>query len=289
MTEERLLLKVTCPPHHADLIADVLMEAGSEGVEERDATTMTVSSASETEIIAGFDTGEKRTDAAAAVAALPLDPSEIRIEQMDPLSDDWKIKWREFFQPQVLSILQVITPWMSPPRDDRISIVIDPGQAFGTGGHATTRLILEMMEHRAETSRLPAEAADIGSGSGILAIAARKLGISKVTGVDIEAEAVTAFFENAERNGVTDGLDCRLGTVDALSKTYPLVLANIQIDVFRVLAKDIAAIVAADGEVLISGILLEQVEECIALWPGFQVTEQREDGEWAALALKRNP
>lgn len=287
MTDERRLLKVTCAPHHADLIADVLMEAGSEGVEERDATTMTASLESKTEIIAGFDTIEDRTAAAAAVAALSIPPSEIRIEELEAVEDDWRIKWREFFQPQVLSILQIITPWMSAPRTDRIPIVIDPGQAFGTGGHATTRLILEMMEQRFHGAALPTRAADIGSGSGILAIAARKLGILEVTGVDIEEEAVAAFFENAERNGVKDGMDCRLGTVDKLDGTWPLVLANIQIDVFRLIARDLAAIISKDGEVLISGILLEQVDECIGLWPGFRVIEQRQDGEWAALALKR--
>ena len=291
MTKLKTLLKITCPEAHSDLISCLLIEAGSAGVEERDASTMTAAVETLTEIIAGFETGEDEAAeiARGALDALPFPVSPLTVELLGDIGDEWKTKWRAFFSPQVLSKLQVITPWMKPPRTDRISIVIDPGQAFGTGGHNTTRLILEMLEARAEAGTLARRAADIGSGSGILAIAARKLGTEEVIGVDIEKEAVDAFFENAERNGVLTGLDCKLGSASALEGTWPLVLANIQIDVFRIVAQEVAALVEPGGEVLISGLLLDQVDECLSLFSGFSVAERRESGEWAALALIRDP
>jgi ribosomal protein L11 methylase PrmA len=109
-----------------------------------------------------------------------------------------------------------------------------------------------------------------------------------VVGVDIEEEAVSAFFENAERNGIKDGIDCKLGTAADLEGTWPLVLANIQLDIFLVAAADIAAKVALNGEILISGLLLEQVEPCVALFKEFSVVERRDEGEWSAVALVRN-
>ena len=127
------LLKITCPAEHADLISCLLVESGSSGVEERDAGTMTAA-ASLTEIIAGFETSDE--DPAARVrnilSELPFTISPLRIEEVDDIGDEWKTKWREFFEPQVLAKLQIITPWMSPPRDDRISLIIDPGSCRGT-------------------------------------------------------------------------------------------------------------------------------------------------------------
>jgi ribosomal protein L11 methyltransferase len=288
MTTSNFILKVTCPSHHADCVACVLIEAGSQGVEERDCTTMSKANESVSEIIAGFEGEESRVAAKQLLLSLPLMEDGVTMEDIDDIGDDWKIRWREFFSPQVLSILQIVTPWMSPQREDLIPIVIDPGQAFGTGGHATTRLILQMMERRAAAKQLPCRAADIGSGSGILSIAARKLGVKEVVGVDIEEEAVSAFFENAERNNVLDGIDCKLGTAADLDGTWPLVLANIQLDVFLLAAADIAAKVAPKGEILISGLLLEQVDACVALFKEFKVMERQDEGEWSAVALVRN-
>ncbi len=287
MTAIKPMLKITCSPECAELISCLLLEAGAVGLEERDCTTMSYSAQDKTEIIAGFDNVENRTSAEQSIINIAATMPKIEIENIDDLNEDWKTKWKEFFQPQVFSKLQIITPWMLPPREDLISIVIDPGLAFGTGGHATTRLIIKMLELRAEANKLPNKAADIGSGSGILAVAAKKLGVSYVIGVDIEEEAVNAFYENAERNNVLDGLECKLGTAADLDETYDLVMANIQIDVFRIATTDIASLISPKGEVLISGILNDQIEECLELWSGFELTERCDEGEWSALALRR--
>jgi ribosomal protein L11 methylase PrmA len=161
MTSNHFVLKVTCPLPLADLVACVLIEAGSQGVEERDGTTMSRAEREVSEIIAGFKSANSRGAAKQQLLSLPLMEDGVTMEDIDDIGDDWKIRWREFFSPQVLSILQIVTPWMSPPRADLIPIVIDPGQAFGTGGHATTRLILQMMERRAASLQLPSRAADL--------------------------------------------------------------------------------------------------------------------------------
>jgi ribosomal protein L11 methyltransferase len=187
----------------------------------------------------------------------------------------------------ILDTLQIVTPWMDVPREGRTAIVIDPGQAFGTGGHATTRLILKMIEKRARRGGLPETLLDVGTGSGVLAIAAMKLGAREVLGIDVEEEAVDAATENADRNGIHSGFTTRVCTAGALAGRWPLVLANLQLDVFLTAATEIAERVETDGEILVSGILTGQEETCIRLWPGFERVERAEDGEWVALAMRR--
>jgi ribosomal protein L11 methyltransferase len=186
----------------------------------------------------------------------------------------------------ILDKLQVITPWMEIPRKDRLSIVIDPGQAFGTGGHGTTTLILEMLERRAATKQLPASVLDVGTGSGVLAIAAIKLGAKEATAVDIDPESVLATRENAAVNGVEESISVYLGSPSVVSGQWSLVLANLDLGVFLECASSIAKKVAPGGEVLVSGLLPDQVEPCLALWPGFRMTEKREKNGWISLALE---
>ena len=108
-------------------------------------------------------------------------------------------------------------------------MVIDPGQAFGTGGHESTKLVLQMLERRSARHGLPSGVLDVGTGSGILAIAARMLGAKEVLGIDIEDESIEAFENNARRNRIRAGLSCRLGSAADVTGTWPLVLANLQL------------------------------------------------------------
>jgi ribosomal protein L11 methyltransferase len=177
---------------------------------------------------------------------------------------------------------------MEPPRSDRTTIVIDPGQAFGTGGHATTQLILEMLERRATSKGLPVEILDLGCGSGILAVASAKLGAKKIAAIDIDPESVSATRENASANGVAEFIEAKPGGPESLGRTWPLVLANLQLAVFEEFAPDIARAVSRGGSLFLSGLLSEQVERCLGLWPGFELTETVERDGWAALCVERN-
>jgi ribosomal protein L11 methyltransferase len=226
--------------------------------------------------------------AAAEQALRGLGAGDLEIRSVNLVDDGWSTRWREHFRPVVLEKLQVITPWMIPPRPDLISIVIDPGQAFGTGGHATTRLILRLLERRAAEGALPETLLDVGTGSGILAVAAARLGARKVTAIDSDAASVEAARENAVANRVSARIDLCHGPISELRGRWPLVLANLELAIFLKHAPDIARCVADRGALLLSGLLADQAAACLALWPGFRTLDRQEEDGWAALALERN-
>jgi ribosomal protein L11 methyltransferase len=236
-------------------------------------------------LIAGFDQPGDRDAAFTAMSGAAW--LSAKVEKVEIGDDGWSTAWRAFFQPVVLRRLMVLTPWMEPPRDDRLAIVIDPGQAFGTGGHATTKLLLCAIETLADNGELPQEVLDVGTGSGVLAIAALLLGSKRALGVDIEEESVVAALENAQHNGLEGRLEARLGQASDIEGTYGLVLANIQLAVFEQCALDIARTVAPLGSALLSGLLCEQKEAALALFPGFTLESTLAEGEWIALHLRR--
>ncbi|MDD5309776.1 MAG: 50S ribosomal protein L11 methyltransferase [Deltaproteobacteria bacterium] len=276
-------LAVIVPPDMAEEAGCLLIELGACAVEQRDESTLSPAGSDLAQLFAGFDERDARDLALKALA-----PSSVRgleavaIEVED---DGWNAGWRRFFEPVVLSRVQVITTWMSPPRNDRITITIDPGLAFGTGGHASTRLLLGLLEERTAARGLAERVLDVGSGSGILAIAAALLGAREVLAVDVDPESVAATLENSLRNGVESAIRAELGTAGSIAGEWPLVLANLQLAIFETDAPAVAARVAARGEVLVSGILAEEVEACVALFPGLRIAGRIEADGWAALAL----
>ncbi len=161
--------------------------------------------------------------------------------------DDWADRWRDFHEAVTIGERLVVRPsWQAPAAAAaEVDVVIDPGQAFGTGAHATTRLCLELLLELADDGRTSGSLADLGTGSGVLAIAAAKLGATKVDTVDVESVAVAATRENAERNGVADRIAVELGSVGPgqpfQGQHYDVVLANI---IARILIELSEAIVA---------------------------------------------
>jgi ribosomal protein L11 methyltransferase len=280
-------LCIVAPVKRAEELSWMLVDLGAVGVEQRDSTTMDKPDEGCTELVAGFSDVEARENAIRELEDSVA--TEVEICRLDIEDDGWSTKWREFFRPVILDMLQVVTPWMEIPRKDLIPIIIDPGQAFGTGGHTTTKLILEMLEHRTVTNQLPASVLDVGTGSGILAIAAAKLGAKEVTAVDIDPESVLATRENARINGEEDSISVYEGNSSAVSGQWPLVLANLELGLFLTCATAVAEKVAPGGEALLSGLLSDQVEPCLALWPGFRMTEKREQNGWISLALEPIP
>jgi ribosomal protein L11 methyltransferase len=157
---------------------------------------------------------------------------------------DWLDRWRDFHRPSRIGALWVGPPWEQPP-DDAVAVVVDPGMAFGTGGHPTTRLCLELLQELAPGSLL-----DVGCGSGVLSIAAAKLGFSPVTALDVDPHAVAATAENAAANGVE--IDGRL--VEADGSALPesdVAVANIACDIVERLAPGLRSeLVVASGYLL---------------------------------------
>jgi ribosomal protein L11 methyltransferase len=201
------------------------------------------------------------------------------------VADDWADRWRQFHRPiEIAGRLYVRPPW-EPARDDLMDLVIDPGQAFGTGAHHTTRLCLELLAEEP----IPAAPGvmDLGCGSGVLAIAAAKLGWGPVAGVDHELESVRATAENAEANGVevaAERFDLIRG---GPAPTAPLVLANLLRPLLLCVAR--AGFKGDPPELLIaSGLLTHEADEIAAAFArhGLAETDRRSSAEWSALVLR---
>ena len=210
------------------------------------------------------------------------------------LPDDWSERWKQFHHPLVLGDTLAVRPPWEAPIEAGIEIVIDPAQAFGTGAHATTRLCLELLLDLAHTDPDAATPPagpllDLGCGSGVLAIAAARLGFEPVTAVDFDPLSVEATAENAVVNGVALEVarcDLRRDPVP----TAPTVLANL----LRPLLLDYARVVAGQPEadrprtLIASGLLVHEADEIAAAFAahGLHEHDRRERGEWAALLLR---
>ncbi len=196
------------------------------------------------------------------------------------VADDWAERWQRFHEPVLVGgRLWVRPPW-TPPADspDVLDLVVDPGQAFGTGAHPTTRLSLELLLELEQRGSF----ADLGCGSGVLAIAAAKLGFGPVTAVDNELAAVEATRENAERNGVTLDRVERWDLRRDSPPTADVVAANIT----RPLLLEVAQRPSErPRELIVSGLLEDEAAEVAAAFAPLQLRDRRADKGWAALAL----
>lgn len=212
--------------------------------------------------------------AATGLAAIPEWAVEAVAEQ------NWVQLTQSQFDPiRVSQHLWIVPSWHEAPDPAAVNLVLDPGMAFGTGSHPTTRLCLEWLECNVSPG---CSLLDYGCGSGILAIAAARLGAGCVAGVDIDPQAVEAARTNAERNEVAAVFS---DSTQSVAGEYDLVVANILSNPLRVLAPAICAHVRPGGRLALSGILREQADEIIAIysqWLPMQVADVRED--WVCLA-----
>lgn len=235
------------------------------------------------------------------------------------IADDWSERWKRFHRPVLIepprgssmSALHVRPPWeAASDREGAEEIVIDPGQAFGTGAHATTRLCLELLLELAALGDRPGPLLDVGTGSGVLAIAAARLGFAPVLGLDHERESVAATEENARVNGVaievrrldlrTQALPWLDGPVDSDSDPHAdggwadrpvgsslVMVANLLRPLLLELARGMSR---APAHLLAGGLLRDQVDEVVGAFGeslGMRERERREQGEWAVVWLTR--
>lgn len=204
---------------------------------------------------------------------------------------DWANQWKQYFKPMAVGDRLLICPtWEETDNPDgRLVLSIDPGMAFGTGGHDTTRMVLEAMQpHLTPDSAV----LDVGCGSGILSIAALLLGAKTATGVDIDALAVKTAIENGELNGMQAPRYTILegDLVDKISGEYDVVLANIVADAIKLLSPAIPNFLKSNGIYIVSGIIAErgdEVQDCLTEC-GFNVTERHEHGGWLCLVCRKD-
>ena len=171
------------------------------------------------------------------------------------------------------------------PKAGVVVVKMDPGMAFGTGEHETTRLCLKLMQQRLVEGRV----ADLGTGSGILAVAASKLGASSVDACDIDEKAVAVAKSNCAINGADNVVVRQADLLAKLDGKYDLILANITADILIRLAAGVAPFVADGGRLIVSGIIaarLDAVKDAFVK-AGFEVVRQERDGEWCAMELRK--
>jgi ribosomal protein L11 methyltransferase len=266
-------LAVRVAREHAELALAELIVLAPAGVEEVDVSPEVVEYAvygAEGELP---DLGEVRAAAGDALV-------EVRTSVV---GDDWSERWREFHQPLVVGdppALRLRAPWHE--ASDLPEVVIDPGQAFGTGMHPTTRLCVELL--LAEPAPLRTGAlVDLGCGSGVLGIAAAKLGYGPVEGYDHEAESVAATIENAAANGVAMGAhrwDLRHDPVPAA----PTVTANLLRPLLLLLAQRMTAV---PDTLIASGLLEHEADEIAVAFSGMAEADRRVLDGWSAVLLRR--
>ncbi len=211
------------------------------------------------------------------------------IQALTIADQDWLAEWKKGYEPVTIGAKLLITPsWKRDKIEagERAIVQIDPGMAFGTGTHETTRGCLELLEKYWHGGSL----LDVGTGTGILAIAAVKLVPgSRVIGFDVDPEAIDVALENAEINRVADEIEFEVNKLAFFhGQAFDIVLANLTADVIEPLAANFPQVLSSAGTLIVSGILREQGDDvCVALGAqGFEVVEAKPDGEWVTFALK---
>ena len=221
-----------------------------------------------------------------------------RLEASTIADQDWMSEWKKGWEPLLIGQRLVIAPsWKldQVTATDRVVIQIDPGMAFGTGTHETTRGCLEMLEKAWPPKEGSASLLDVGTGTGILAIAAFKLltpdaqANSRITAFDVDPEAIEVARENAEINQVADNIEIEVNKLSSYAgQEFDVVLANLTADVIIPLAADFPAALKPAGTLIVSGILREQGEDVVAALSvhNFELIESKPDGEWVTMTFR---
>jgi len=236
-----------------------------------------------------IQTCEEIKEAIAALATFDIDTGLAEIDYKEIFPSDWENEWKKYFKPFRLGNHIVIKPtWETfETLPDDLVIEIDPGNAFGSGTHETTSMCIEMIEKYMKTTDT---VVDVGCGSGILAIAAGKLGSKSIIAVDIDENAVNTAKENVALNGLTEVTDVRHGDlISVISEKADLVVANIIADIIVKLSDDIDKILKPDALFISSGLIMNKVDwviEELALRQ-FEIIEVMKKGEWAVVVSKK--
>lgn len=266
-------LAVRCAPEQADLVLAELTVLAPNGVEEERGPGYV-----EYAIYGGEGELPELGDLDAAI-----DGGRVEVSSTE-IPDDWADRWRDFHKPLLVAERLWLRPSWEPPIEGAIDVVVDPGQAFGTGAHPTTRLCLEFLcELHGE-----GELVDLGTGSGVLAIAAAKLGWAPVRAYDHEPAAIEAAAANAEANGVELHLE-RINLRERLPTLAPTVVTNMTAPILLAVAELMSRREPAPETVVCSGLLPGEVDGVAAAFGavGLSEADRRRDGDWAALLLRR--
>jgi len=275
---EWMSIVVVVDPADVDLVSGLVWDLGVSGIEEQPLPDGAVE----------LRIGCERTIAQQALEVL----AERWAPTAEPVAADEGLDaWRDHAQVWRIGSIVIVPPWLETPSDvaeSDLVLVIDPGHAFGSASHETTRMCLEAV---VELVTPGCAVADIGCGSGVLAIAAARRGATTVVATDIAADAIVATLDNALTNNVADLVEVSTATIDELEPTrFDVVFANIGAATLSSMAAALVQVTKPEGVLVLSGLLGEQAETVIESFEqtGALRTEVRADGEWRTVLMKRS-
>ena len=276
-----IALRIEAAPAIAEAVANFLFEEGASGVITEDPSHL--------ELHVPVDDHPRLAAALdrylESLRHLNPEAAAVRCDATPLPEVDWEATFRLHHRPVVIGRrLLIAPPWDVPPADGREVLVIEPGMAFGTGQHATTRTCLEEVEAAAADGAT--SALDVGTGSGVLAAAASRLGIPRVVALDLDADVLPLARENLARNDAP-GVLLLVGRPDAVRGAFDLVVANLLADALVVEAPALTAVVAPGGRLVVSGLLDVQVPGVLAAYLGWTVAAERAEEAWRTLRLVR--
>lgn len=308
-------VKVLTTTAGADLVSEILLEAGSEGtmIEDRNDvfenqrpegqwdiidTAIADRIGEDVKVTGYYPIDENRNNVISSIASAlgrlqaltpDVDLGKLEMQVQGFENEDWSESWKKSFKPIRLGDHIVICPgWLEYEKqpDDKV-IEIDPGMAFGTGTHETTGMCAALIEKYVQPGQ---RVIDIGTGSGILAIVAAHMGAKEVLATDLDAVAVRVAAENAVLNGFGDKIDCRCGDLlDVVDVSGDVVIANIIADVILMLAKPVRERIVPNGVFICSGIAIDRREDVrrALLENDYEILDEPVKGEWAAFAARK--
>lgn len=285
-------IRINSTKENAEIISDELMELGCPSVTFVDAKDTPIYEPklgevtlwADTTVIGLFDASVDMQAITEHLAQMPILQENFvcKVEQLE--DKDWEREWMDNFHPiQFGERLWICPSWRDIPDPSAVNVLLDPGLAFGTGTHNTTALCLRWLDSLDLSGKT---VVDFGCGSGILGIAALKLGAKRVIGIDIDPQALEASRDNAERNGVADQLEVYLPE-DQPEFEADILVANILAQPLRELHQVILGLLKSGGEFALSGILEEQVTSVEDIYRQYAELEtSQQDGEWMRVAGK---
>jgi ribosomal protein L11 methyltransferase len=277
-----------------DVLSGALFEAGAAGIETKNSPEMIRQALANdlpvtpgpVVVVASFSPELSGEDLPKLVGEI-LDATGLEALKLDVRTEapvDWATHWRAHFKPLSFGKLWIVPTWLEPPKEAQVVLRMDPGMAFGTGSHETTALCLEKI---AELSPIPS-LLDVGTGTGVLALAALKLGAARTVGTDNDPDALVVAKENAVLNGLGDRLVLSGRDPADLGERFAVVVANILAAPLVKLAPQITRAVIPGGELVLSGVLGTQAEDVARAYEerGFARRQIASRGEWARIDLR---
>jgi ribosomal protein L11 methyltransferase len=286
-----LVVTLLIPRNFEDGISNFLVEQGAKGIEEVDEdlnsirlNTYFLQNGKKERILRNLHRYLK------SLQTIFPEMSRPQVETISIPDQDWGENWKRFFKPtQVTSRFVVKPPWSSIRlRKKQIPIDINPGMAFGTGTHATTKLCIQALEKRAKKRGL--SVLDVGTGSGILSVASAKLGAGEVLGLDIDSVAVEIARENVIQNNVSEIVRIKKGNIGNIKRKFDVVVANIDFKGLKRMRITLIGHLKKQGFLILAGILEEEGERLRQHYMKtglLKLAEMAQEGEWVCLTFRK--